>query len=139
MSTQKTYLLVDIIVHNSLVLVQQSFLGSIPEIWQNEVPVCLGQDGHSFGWQTVCSMLYVDCSNGHAIFIVKLSNDMKMVIAAPDMQTCYPSTQQSKYSNCIVNPLKYFEEYHKIPFHHHCQVCLIHYFDQHQIPYSVKL
>ena len=53
-SYTQPYLMADIIVYNSLDLFQQSFLGSIPEIWQNEVPICLHQDSHSFGWQTVC-------------------------------------------------------------------------------------
>ena len=52
-STQP-YLLADIIVYNPLDIFQKSFLGSITEIWWNEVPVCLCKDDHSFGWQTVC-------------------------------------------------------------------------------------
>ena len=48
------YQLADIVVYNSLDVFRRSFLGSITTIWQNEVPICLRQDGHSFGWQTVC-------------------------------------------------------------------------------------
>ena len=51
-STQP-YQLADIIVYNSLDIFHRSFLGCIPGIWQNEVPICLRQDGHSFGWRTV--------------------------------------------------------------------------------------
>ena len=52
-TSTKSYLLADVIVYNSLDLFRQSFLGSITKIWQNEVPICLRQDDHSFGWQTV--------------------------------------------------------------------------------------
>ena len=46
----------------------------------------------------------------------------------------YPSTKQSKYSNSTVITLKYLEENQEIPFYHHCQACLIHYFDPVWIP-----
>ena len=39
----------------------------------------------------------------------------------------YPSTKQSKYSNCTVNPSKYGKENQGMHFHHHCQACLIHW------------
>ena len=52
-STQP-YLLANTIVYNSLDIFRRSFLGSITGIWQKEVPTCFHQDGHSFGWQTVC-------------------------------------------------------------------------------------
>ena len=51
-STQ-LYQLADTIVYNSLDISHRSFLGCIPGIWWNEVPICLHQDGHSFGWRTV--------------------------------------------------------------------------------------
>ena len=47
-STQP-YQLADTIVYNSLDIFRRSFLGCIPGIWQNEAPICLCQDGHSFG------------------------------------------------------------------------------------------
>jgi len=68
-STQP-YLLADTVVYNSLDIFRRSFLGSITWIWQNEVPICLRQDGHSFGYVKTFSMLYVD-GNGHVVFIVK--------------------------------------------------------------------
>ena len=34
--------------------ISTNFLGSITEIWKNEVWICLYQDSHIFGWQTVC-------------------------------------------------------------------------------------
>ena len=40
----------------------------------------------------------------------------------------YPSTEQLKYSNCTVNPLKYSKVSQGIHFHHHRQARLIHYF-----------
>ena len=46
----------------------------------------------------------------------------------------YPSTEQSKYSNCTVNPSKYGKENWGIHFHHHRQACLIHYFGWEQTP-----
>ena len=52
-STQP-YLLADTILYNPLDIFRQSFLWSITGIWQNEVLTCLHQDGHSFGWKTVC-------------------------------------------------------------------------------------
>ena len=51
-STQP-YQLADTIVYNSLDIFRRSFLRCIPGIWRNEVPICLRQDGHSFGWRTV--------------------------------------------------------------------------------------
>ena len=39
-------------------------------------------------YQKTSSMLYVDCNNGYAVFILKMSNDMKMVRAAPGVQMC---------------------------------------------------
>ena len=47
-------LLAEITVYNSLDIYQQSFLGCISMIWQDEVPVCLRHDGHCSGWQTLC-------------------------------------------------------------------------------------
>ena len=40
-------------MYNSLDIFRKSFLGCIPGIWQNEVPICLCQDVHSFEWRTV--------------------------------------------------------------------------------------
>ena len=51
-STQP-YQLANTIVYYSLDILCRSFLGCIPGIWQNEVLICLHQDGHSFGWPTV--------------------------------------------------------------------------------------
>ena len=45
----------------------------------------------------------------------------------------YPSTEQSKYSNCTVTS-KYGKENQVMHFHHHHQAHLIHYFCQEQMP-----
>ena len=39
--------------------------------------------------------------------------------------------KQSKYANCTVNPWKYPEVIH---FHYHREACVIHYFDENQMP-----
>ena len=56
-----------------------------------------------------------------------------MVIASSSMllkcvAVHYPSTEQSKYSNCTVTPSEYDEENQGIHFHHQYQAPLIHYF-----------
>ena len=52
-TSAQPYLLADTVVYNSLDIFRRSFLGSMTKIWQNEVPICLRQDGHLFGWRTV--------------------------------------------------------------------------------------
>ena len=59
-STQP-YQLVDIIVYNSLDIFRRSFLGCIPGIWRNEVPICLHQDGHSFGLYVHIDVMVILC------------------------------------------------------------------------------
>ena len=51
-----------------------------------------------------------------------------MVIATNTFVLCdcvhYPSTKQTKYSNCTVNSSKYFEKNQEMHLHHHHQACL---------------
>ena len=46
-------------------------LHCISRIWQDEVPVCLHQDGHCSGWQNLCKdiqkLFFVLC-DGHVVF-----------------------------------------------------------------------
>ena len=58
-------------MYNSLDIFHKSFLGSIPGIWQNEVPICLCLDGHTIGWQTVLEDIQnvIINVNGQIVFI----------------------------------------------------------------------
>ena len=76
------------------------------------------------------------CNDFHTVlmlsqWVITERYDMKMAssfILSKCVSMHYPSTEWSKYSNCTINP-----------FHHHCQGCLIHHFDQGQTSLSTHV
>ena len=69
-TSAQPYLLADTVVYNSLDIFRRSFLGSMTKIWQNEVPICLRQDGHFLDGELYLRTFNMSCvhcriCNGH--------------------------------------------------------------------------